>query len=74
LAGLEKPRRNVREHFVPVQDWARLLAACTPPFDDLARFVLLTGARPQEVVLIEANTSEVTAIVLSICHPWPRED
>ena len=66
LAGMEKPRRNVREDFVPVKDWCKLLEACTPPFDALVRFTLLTGARPQESVRIEAKHVRESRIVFSI--------
>ncbi len=66
VAGLEKPPRNVREHFVPVEDWGKLLAACTPPFDLIVRFTLLSGARPQESKLIEAQHVKQNTIVLPI--------
>ena len=30
LDGMEKPQRNVREDFVPVEDWGTLLGHCRP--------------------------------------------
>ncbi len=66
LDGMEKPQRNVREGFVPVEDWGTLLGFCRPPFDDLVRFTLLTGARAQEGRLIEAKHVKANTIVLPI--------
>jgi integrase len=72
LARMEKPTRHIREDFVPVEDWGSLLNYCRPPFDDLVRFVLLAGARPQEVRIIEAQHVKDNTIVLQLAHSKGR--
>ncbi|MDA7978986.1 MAG: hypothetical protein MPJ50_09490 [Pirellulales bacterium] len=49
-----------------MKDWDKLLGACTPPFDQLVAFSLLTGTRPQESRLIEAKHVKNETIVLPI--------
>jgi len=50
LAGLEKPEQEYGERFVPLEDWQKLLDACSPPeFREVVLFTLLTGIRPYEV-------------------------
>lgn len=56
VAALEKPRPNVREFFVPSEQWPQLVeAAGGEAFKDYIRFALSTGARPQEIRVLEAK-------------------
>lgn len=51
LALVELPAAGQREHFVPYEDWPRLLENCkSEPLRDLVEFLLYTGARVQEAI------------------------
>jgi len=67
LARLEKPQRQVREAFVPVEDWPELLKACSPEeFETLVRFTLLTGIRPQESRILDSSHVKGDRLVFEI--------
>ena len=48
----DKPTPDQREFYVPSDQWADLLACCSPHTHDLVSFMLYTGARPQEARIL----------------------
>lgn len=56
LKGMPKPRRKIREDFLPKERWKELLDLATDDeFRDLLNFCLLTGARAQEVFKLKCE-------------------
>jgi integrase len=54
VAGIRLPSETVRDRVVTKKEYEKVLAAIKDQnFADLIRFVWMTGARPQEAVLIE---------------------
>ncbi|MEM9657743.1 MAG: site-specific integrase, partial [Planctomycetota bacterium] len=53
---IRKPQRKMREFFLRPEQWSDLLKAIPDqPFNDFIRFMLITGARPQEARAIESR-------------------
>lgn len=56
IACVEKPMPSQREHYIPYADWPRYLAACrNKRFRLLVEFMLYTGARAQEAVILTVD-------------------
>jgi integrase len=55
LHGLKAPRKNRREVIVSAEDFKVVLEKSDRHFQDLLRFLWLTGARPQEARAVEAR-------------------
>ena len=69
IARIRKPRAAVREFYLPVSEWRRVLKVCRgQAFSDFVTVLLLTGARPQELRIVEARHYDVPAsrLVFSI--------
>lgn len=67
LAALEKPEQEHGEWFVPVEDWPKLLEACSPSeFRELVLFTLLTGIRSFEVKRLKVKHVQSNRIVFPI--------
>lgn len=75
IAKMPKPRPQVREEFIKPVDWQLVLDATNDQsFRDYLVFALLTGARPQEMRIIEARhlEPENRRIVLTISESKGR--
>jgi integrase len=56
LKGMEKPKAEIRQEFLPADVWPKLLALPKDEaFRDWLHFMLLAGARTQEMFKIEAR-------------------
>jgi len=69
LRGMEKPTANIRQEFLPVDQWPKLLAAPKDEaFRDWLKVMLLSGARVQEMFRFEARYFEAreSRIILPI--------
>ncbi|REK16565.1 MAG: hypothetical protein DWQ37_07575 [Planctomycetota bacterium] len=66
IAKMEKPTPAVRQEFVPVEQWPKLLDACNDTFRDYALVMLASGARPQEMAKFEAQHLDGDRLVLPI--------
>jgi integrase len=66
IAAMEKPRPVVRQEFLPVDQWTRLLESCKPDLRDFVTVMLDSGARVQEMFLYEAKHFDGGRLVLPI--------
>ncbi|MBX3678530.1 MAG: hypothetical protein KF853_16060 [Rhodocyclaceae bacterium] len=56
IARMKKPRRNVRENYIPSEKWAELIAAASDDcFRDYLTVALSSGARPNELRTMQAS-------------------
>ncbi len=65
IAKMEKPRPNVRQEFVPADQWPKLLAACKPDLQDFLTVILDAEARVQEMFVYEARHFDGSRLTLS---------
>ena len=73
LANVIKPTPRVRQTFVPPSRWPELLGHCKGSFRDLVEFMLLTGARVEEVVKLEARHFDGARFILDIADSKGRK-
>lgn len=67
IAMMEKPTPEVRQEFVPADQWPKLIAACTDQaFRDYVVMILAAGARPQEMRKFEAQHFDGSRLILPI--------
>lgn len=67
IESMPKPRRKVRQEFVPAELWQKVLDFCTDEsFRDYLVIMLSTGARPQEMNDMEARHFDGEKIVFPI--------
>jgi integrase len=66
IATMEKPERQVRQEFVPFDQWQTLLDSCKPDLRDFVAVILISGARPQEMLKYEANHFDGERLTLPI--------
>lgn len=56
IAGIRKPKRRVREFFLPPEKWNEIVSSIRDrEFRDYCTFGLSTGSRPQETRAVEAR-------------------
>lgn len=67
IARMEKPRRQIRQDFLPVDVWPKLLdSARDREFRDFLTVMLMTGARTQEMLRFEAKHFDRNRLILPI--------
>lgn len=66
LAGMERPRPRIRQDYLPESRWQELLNHCKPDLREMLAFMLLTGARVEEVLRLESDHLQGSRIVLDI--------
>ena len=67
LAKMPKPRRKVRQDYLPHNRWDELLGFCTDDhFRDLLHFALLTGARATECFRFTCEHYDTDRLILPI--------
>ena len=67
IARMPKPRRQIRQDFVPSDLWEKVLDLATDDqFRDWLRVMLLTGARTQEMLRFEAKHFDGFRLILPI--------
>ena len=56
IGAIKKPAPGQREHYIPQTEWVRYLKACkNRALRDVFEFMLWTGARPQEAVILHSD-------------------
>jgi integrase len=66
IAAMEKPSPNIRQEFVPVDQWPKLLQASKDDLRDFLIVILDSGARVQEMFKYEAAHFVGSRLVLPI--------
>ncbi len=66
IAQMEKPQRQIRQEFVPFDQWQKLLNACKPDLRDFVAVMLVAGARAQDMLKYEAKHFDGSRLVLPI--------
>ena len=71
---MEKPTRNIRQEFVPVEQWPKLLAGAKDDLRDFLTVILDAGARVQEMFKYEAKHFDGARLVLDIVDSKGRKE
>ncbi len=66
IALMEKPTFTVRQEFLPADQWQKLIDACRDDLKDFIAFMLISGARVQEMFKYEASHLQGERLVLPI--------
>lgn len=74
IAMMEKPTRNIRQEFVPVELWPKLLAGAKEDLRDFLTIILDAGARVQEMFKYEAKHFDGARLVLDIVDSKGRKE
>lgn len=73
IARMKKPRRQIRQEFVPIDRWQELFAAVqTQEAKDFLVMMLSSGIRVQEIKIIEARHREGDRLVYEISESKGR--